>query len=174
MGTGAWVFLAIVVALVLWALAIYKALVALRNRFMNAFAQIEVQLSRRYELIANLDTSEAVMAARANALNALQRAAAMPGNPAAMQALAQAEGELARSLAEIRSNENVRALQDELASTDTKFAFARQAYNDSVMSYNTRREVFPTNIIAGMFNFAPAELFVIEKPEQKEAPKVAF
>jgi LemA protein len=158
MGTGAWVLLAVVVALVVWAVAIYKSLVALRNRFMNAFAQIEVQLNRRNELIANLDTFEAVRAARANALIALQRAAAMPGNPAAMQALAQAEGDVARLLLEIRSNENVRALQEELASTDTKIAFARQAYNDSVMQYNTRRESFPDNIFASMFGFTAAEL----------------
>ena len=158
MGTGAWVFLAIVVALVVWAVAIYKSLVALRNRFMNAFAQVDVQLNRRYELIANLDTFEAVRVARGNALNAMQRAAAMPGNPAAMQALAQAEGALARTLLEIRSNENVRALEEELASTDTKIAFARQAYNDSVMQYNTRREAFPDNIFASMFGFTAAEL----------------
>jgi LemA protein len=158
MGTGAWIFLAIVVALLVWAIAIYKSLVALRNRFRNAFAQIDVQLNRRYELIANLDTFEAVMAARGDALNAVQRAAAMPGNPAAMQALAQAEGALARALAEIRSNENVRALQEELASTESKIAFARQAYNDSVMQYNTRRESFPDNIFAGMFGFTAAEL----------------
>lgn len=158
MGTGAWVFLALVVALAVWAVAIYKSLVALRKRFMNAFAQVEVQLNRRYELIAKLDTFDAVAAARANALNALQRAAAMPGNPAAMQALAQAEGELARALAEIRSSEDVRALQEELASTDTKIAFARQAYNDSVMQYNTRRESFPDNIFASMFGFSAAEL----------------
>jgi LemA protein len=170
MGTAAWVFVAIVVALVVWAIAIYKALVALSNRFMNAFAQIDVQLKRRYELIANLvesvkadlqherQTLEAVMAARANAVNAVQRAAAMPGNPLAMQALAQAEGALARALLEIRSNEHVRALQEELASTDSKIAFARQAYNDSVMQYNTKRESFPDNIFAAMFGFTPAEL----------------
>ena len=158
MGTGAWVFLAIVVALVVWAVAIYKSLVALRNRFMNAFAQLHVQLNRRYELIAHLETFEAVMAARGDALNAVQRAAAMPGNPAAMQALAQAEGALARALLEIRSDEKVRALQEELATADTKIGFARQAYNDSVMQYNTRRESFPDNIFAGMFGFTAAEL----------------
>lgn len=170
MGTGVWVFLAIVVALAVWAIAIYKSLVALRNRFRNAFAQIDAQLNRRYELIANLvesvkadlhherQTLEAVMAARGNARNAVQRAAAMPGNPAAMQALAQAEGALAKALSEIRSNENVRALQEELASTESKIAFARQAYNDSVMQYNTRRESFPDNIFAGMFGFTAAEL----------------
>jgi LemA protein len=158
MGTGAWVFLAVVVALVVWAVAIYKSLVALRNRFMNAFAQLHVQLNRRYELIARLDSFEAVMAARANALNAVQRAAAMPGNPAAMQALAQAEGALARALVEIGPNEKVGALQEELATADTKIGFARQAYNDSVMQYNTRRESFPDNIFAGMFGFTAAEL----------------
>lgn len=158
MGTGALVSLAVVVALVVWAIAIYKSLVALRNRFMNAFAQLHVQLNRRYELIARLDTFEAVMAARANALNAVQRAAAMPGNPAAMQALAQAEGALARALAEIGSNEKVGALQEELVAAETKIGFARQAYNDSVMQYNTRRESFPDNIFAGMFGFTAAEL----------------
>jgi LemA protein len=173
MGTGAWVFVAIVVALVVWAIAIYRALVALSNRFMNAFAQIDVQLKRRYELIASLvesvkadlqherQTLDAVMAARGNAVNAVQRAAAVPGDPAAMQALAQAEGALASALGplfEIKSNQNVLALQDELASTESKIAFARQAYNDSVMQYNTKRESFPDNIFAAMFGFTPAEL----------------
>ena len=176
MGTGAWVFLAIFVALVIWAIAIYRSLVALRHRFMNAFAQLHVQLNRRYELIAHLDTFEAVMAARGSALNAVQRAAAMPGNPAAMQALAQAEGGLARALLEIRSTEKVRALQEELASTDTKIAFARQAYNDSVMQYNTYRQSFPPVFFANMLGHSEdAELLEFADREKiAEAPKVAF
>jgi LemA protein len=170
MGTAAWVFVAIVVALVVWAFAIYKALLALRNRFMNAFAQVDAQLNRRYELIASLvesvkadshherETLDAMMAARGDAVKAVQRAAAIPGNPAAMQALAHAEGALARALLQIRSNEKIRALEEELASTDSKIAFARQAYNDSVMQYNTKRESFPDNVFAGVFGFKPAEL----------------
>ena len=193
MGMGGWILLAIVVALVAWAIAIYNALVALRNRFRNAYAQIDVQLRRRYDLIPNFvesvkgylqherQTLDAVVQARGNAVSAAQRAAAAPGEPAAMQGLAQAEGALGRLLAvfesypDLKANQSVSALQEELSSTENKVAFARQAYNDSVMQYNTRRESFPDNIFAGMFGFAPAELLeATESAEQRAAPKVSL
>jgi LemA protein len=180
----------------LWAIGGYNSLVTLRNRFKNAFAQIDVQLKRRYDLIPNLvetakgylkherETLEAVITARNAASTANNRAASNPGDAGAMKELAGAEvaltGTLGRLFAlaeaypDLKANTNMMALQEELTSTENKVAFARQAYNDSVMVYNTQREVFPTSIIANMFNFAPAELFVVEDPAQKEAPKVKF
>jgi LemA protein len=180
----------------LWAIGGYNGLVTLRNRFKNAFAQIDVQLKRRYDLIPNLvetakgylkherETLEAVITARNAASTASNRAASNPGDAGAMKELAGAEvaltGTLGRLFAlaeaypDLKANTNMMALQEELTSTENKVAFARQAYNDSVMVYNTQREVFPTSIIANMFNFTPAELFVVEDPAQKEAPKVKF
>jgi LemA protein len=195
MGVGGWIFLAIVVALVIWAIVIYNGLVALRNRFKNAFAQIDVQLKRRYDLIPNLveavkgylqherQTLDAVVQARGNAVVAAQRAAAAPGDPAAMQGLAQAEGALGGALGrllavfeaypDLKANQNVLALQEELTSTENKIAFARQAYNDSVMQYNTKRESFPDNIFAGMFQFTAAELLAAtESAEERQLPRV--
>ena len=197
MGTGGWIFLGIVVALVVWAIAIYNGLVALRNRFKNAFAQIDVQLKRRYDLIPNLvetakgylkherETLEAVIKARNQAVTAAQGAAANPGNPAAMASLGQAEGALsgvlgrlfalAEAYPDLKANQNMLAIQEELASTENKVAFARQAFNDSVMEYNTRRESFPDNVFAGMFGFGPAELLnATESAEERKAPKVSF
>jgi LemA protein len=180
----------------LWAIGGYNKLVTLRNRFKNAFAQIDVQLKRRYDLIPNLvetakgylkherETLEAVIVARNAASTASNRAASNPGDAGAMKELAGAEvaltGTLGRLFAlaeaypDLKANTNMMALQEELTSTENKVAFARQAYNDSVMVYNTEREVFPTSIIANMFNFAPAELFVVDDPAQKEVPKVKF
>ena len=174
----------------------YNGLVALRNRFKNAWAQIDVQLKRRYDLIPNLvettkgylkherGTLEAVIAARNSAFSANGKVAANPGDPEAMKALSSAEGSLSGALGrlfalseaypDLKANTSMNQLMEELTSTENKVSFARQAYNDSVMAYNTGREVFPTNIIAGMFNFGPAELFVIEKAEEREAPKVSF
>ena len=196
MHVGIWIFIAIVVGLVVWAMSIYNGLVTLRNRSKNAFAQIDVQLKRRYDLIPNLvetakgyikherETLEAVTRARNIAVAAAQAAGANPGDPDAMHQLSQAEGNLtgvlgrllavSESYPDLKANQNMMQLSEELTSTENKVAFARQAYNDSVMTYNTRREVFPSNLIAGTFNFGPAELFVVEKPEQKEAPKVQF
>ena len=194
MGIG-WIFLAIVVALAVWAISIYNGLVALRNRFKNAYAQIDVQLKRRYDLIPNLvesvkgylqherQTLEAVVQARGAALGAAQRAAAAPGDPAAMQALAQAEGALGGALGrllavfesypDLKANQNVMALQEELTSTENKVAFARQAYNDSVMQYNTKRESFPDNLFAGAFGFVAAELLAAtESAEERAVPRV--
>jgi LemA protein len=194
---GGWITLGIVVALVVFAIAVYNRLVALRNRFKNAFAQIDVQLKRRYDLIPNLvesvkgylqherQTLEAVIRARGDAVGAAQRAAAAPGDPAAMRSLAQAEGALGGALGrllavfeaypDLKANQNVLALQEELTSTENKIAFARQAYNDSVMEYNTRRESFPDNFFTGVFGFAPAELLAAtESADERKAPKVSF
>ena len=180
----------------MWVVGAYNRLVALRNRFKNAYAQIDVQLKRRYDLIPNLvetakgyikherGTLEAVIAAR-NAASAANVAAAQnPGDAAAMKGLSGAETALTSTLGrlfavaeaypDLKANTTMMSLMEELTSTENKVAFARQAYNDAVMGYNTQRETFPTNMIAGTFNFGPAELFVIEKPEEKEAPKVTF
>ena len=175
---------------------IYNKLVTMRNRYKNAYAQIDVQLKRRYDLIPNLvetakgyikherETLEAVTAARNIAYAASKAAAANPGDAAAMKNLASAETGLGGTLSrlmmvseaypDLKANQNMMQLTEELTSTENKISFARQAYNDSVMTYNTDREVFPSNLIAGMFNFGAAELFVVDKPEQKDAPKVSF
>ena len=192
-----WVLLGIVVIAAIWAIAIYNGLVTLRNRFKNAFAQIDVQLKRRYDLIPNLvesvkgymqherGTLEAVIKARGSAVSAAQAAAANPGNPGAMQGLSQAEGALGGALGkllavfeqypDLKANQNVLSLQEELSSTENKIAFSRQAYNDSVMEYNTKRESFPDNIFAGMFGFGAAELLQsTESADERKAPKVSF
>jgi len=197
MSVGDWVFVAIVVAVAAFAIAVYNRLVALRNRFRNAFAQIDVQLKRRYDLIPNLvesvkgylqherGTLEAVVQARGNAVSAAQRAAAAPGEPGAMQGLAQAEGALGGALGrllavfeaypDLKANQSIMALQEELTSTENKIAFARQAYNDSVMQYNTRRESFPDTLLAGLFGFGAAELLqATESAAERAAPKVSF
>ena len=197
MGIGAWVVLAIIVVAAVWAIGIYNGLVTLRNRFKNAFSQIDVQLTRRYDLIPNLvesvkgyiqherGTLEAVVKARSSAVSAAQAAAARPGDPAAMQGLAQAEGVLGGALGrlmavfeqypDLKANQNVLGLQEELSSTENKIAFSRQAYNDSVMEYNTKRESFPDNLFAGMFGFTAAELLQsTDSPEERKAPKVSF
>src|SRR5437667_1952382 len=177
-------------------ISVYNRLVALRNRYKNAYAQIDVQLKRRYDLIPNLvetakgyikherGTLEAVVAARNAAAAANVKAAQSPGDAAAIKELSGAEtaltGTLGRLFAlseaypDLKANTTMITLMEELTSTENKVAFARQAYNDSVMAYNTQRETFPTNLIAAPFNFGPAELFVVENPEEKEAPKVSF
>ena len=185
-----------VVFILLWGVGGYNRLVTLRNRYKNAYAQIDVQLKRRYDLIPNLvetakgyikherGTLEAVIAARNTASAANIRAAQAPGDAAAMKELSGAETALAGSLGrlfavaeaypDLKANTTMMSLMEELTSTENKVAFARQAYNDSVTSYNTTRESFPTNLIAGPFNFGPAELFIVEKEGEKEAPKVSF
>ena len=197
MDVGFWIFIAVIAGIVVWAVMIYNGLVALRNRFKNGFAQIEVQLKRRYDLIPNLvetakgyikherETLEAVTKARGAAVSAAQAAAAKPGDPAAMQGLAQAEGVLGGALGrllavfeaypDLKANQNVLQVQEELASTENKVAFARQAFNDSVMEYNTKRESFPDIIFAGMLGFTAAELLqATESAEERKAPKVQF
>lgn len=191
---GVLLFIAIVLGL--WAVGIYNSLVALRNRFKNAFAQIDVQLKRRYDLIPNLvetakgylkherETLEAVIKARNIALAAEQTAAANPADAGAMRSLASAEGGLAGALSrllvvserypELKANQNMMQLTEELTSTENKIAFARQAYNDSVMTYNNARETFPNVVLAGALGFQPAELFKVEEPSERNAPKVSF
>jgi len=194
---GMWIFLAVIVVLVIWAVSIYNRLVQLRNRFKNAFAQIDVQLKRRYDLIPNLvetakgylkherETLEAVIKARNQAVTAANAAGANPGNPAAMQGLSQAEGALTGMLGrlfalseaypDLKANQNMLSIQEELSSTENKVAFARQAFNDSVMEYNTKRESFPDTIFAGMFGFGAAELLqATESAEERKAPQVKF
>ena len=190
------VLLAVVVVLALWVAGIYNKLVALRNRFKNAFAQIDVQLKRRYDLIPNLvetakaylqherGTLEAVIQARNSAQQASQKAAAHPEDASAVKGLIGAETALtgamgrffalAEAYPDLKANQNMMQLTEELTSTENKIAFARQAYNDSVMTYNTARESFPTNVFAGMFNFAESELFEVESEAEKQAPKVSF
>jgi len=182
--------------LVIFVIGAYNSLVTLRNRYKNAYSQIDVQLKRRYDLIPNLvetakgylaherGTLEAVVAARNAAVTANTRAAQNPGDASAMKEISSAESALSGVMGRLfalseaypylKANTTMLSLMEELTSTENKVSFARQAYNDAVMAYNTRREVFPTNLIAGPFNFGPAELFVIEKPEQKDAPKVSF
>ena len=197
MGMGGWIFLGVIVVLAFWAMSIYNRLVQLRNRFKNGFAQIDVQLKRRYDLIPNLvetakgyikherETLEAVIKARNQAVTAAGAAGANPGNPAAMQGLSQAEGALTGMLGklfalseaypDLKANQNMLAIQEELSSTENKVAFARQAFNDSVMEYNTKRESFPDTIFAGMFGFGPAELLqATESAEERKAPQVKF
>ena len=190
------VLLVVVLGLGGFVVGIYNKLVTMRNRYKNAYAQIDVQLKRRYDLIPNLveiakgyikherETLENVTKARNIAYTASQAAAANPGDAGAMKGLVSAESGLAGTLSrlmmvseqypDLKANQNMMQLTEELTSTENKISFARQAYNDSVMVYNTDREVFPSNLIAGMFNFAAAELFVVDKPEQKDAPKVSF
>jgi LemA protein len=197
MTTGLIVFLVILVVPVFWAISIYNGLVTARNRFKNAFAQIDVQLKRRYDLIPNLvetakgymaherQTLEAVIAARNGASAANQKAAANPADGAAIQGLANAEAGLSGALGrlfalsesypDLKANQNMMQLTEELTSTENKISFARQAFNDSVMGYNTSVESFPNNILAGMFQFRTAELLQsIEAPEERKAPKVSF
>ena len=175
---------------------IYNGLVKLRNRYENAFAQIDVQLTRRYDLIPNLvetakgymshekETLEAVIQARNQALTAGQAASQNPGDPASMKGLAQADGQLngalgrllmiAESYPDLKANENMLLIQEELTSTENKLAFARQGFNDAVTAYNTELESFPTNMLGGAFGFSEADLFQITDEKQREAPKVSF
>ncbi len=190
------VLLLVAIVLGLWVAGIYNTLVSLRNRFKNAFAQIDVQLKRRYDLIPNLvevakgylkherETLEAVIAARNTAYAASKAAAANPADASAMKGLLGAEAGLAGAMSrlmvvaeqypDLKANQNMMQLTEEMTSTENKISFARQAYNDSVMTYNTTRESFPTNILAGMFNFTEAQLFQIENTAERTAPQVKF
>jgi LemA protein len=190
------VILALIVVAVLYFVGLYNGLVTARNAFKNAFAQIDVQLTRRYDLIPNLvetvkgyikherETLEAVIKARNTAVTGLKAAAANPADASAVAQLQGAEAQLGSALGrlfalseaypDLKANQNMMQLSEELTSTENKVAFARQAYNDSVMAYNNARETFPSNIAAGMFNFAPAQMLEPPKPEAREAPKVSF
>lgn len=192
------VFVVVIVVAIGWGVGIYNGLVTARNAFKNAFAQIDVQLQRRFDLIPNLvetakgyltherETLEAVIAARSAAMSGLSAAKANPGDAAAMAELGQSQGLLngalgrlmmvAEAYPDLKANQNMMQLTEELTSTENRVAFARQAFNDSVMAYNNKREVFPSNILAGMFNFDAAALLEIpaDKAEVREAPKVQF
>ena len=191
-----WIVLAVIVGGIGFAISIYNRLVAGRNRFKNAFAQIDVQLTRRHDLIPNLvetakgymkherETLEAVITARNTAVAGLKTAAKDPSDPAAMKQLAQAEqglsGALGRLFAlsesypDLKANQNMMQLSEELTTTENKVAFARQAYNDAVMLYNTLCESFPNNFFAGWFSFKQAELLEIEDEAKRETPQVSF
>ena len=190
------ILLGLVALIALYAIGIYNRLVDLRNRYKNAYAQIDVQLKRRYDLIPNLvetakgymaherETLEAVVKARNIAVSAANAASSTPGEPNAMSALSNAESSLTGALGrlmvvverypDLKANQNMLALQEEITSTENKVSFARQSYNDSVMAYNTKREIFPSNIFAGIFGFAEAKLFEITDVTEREAPAVKF
>ncbi|HCD29426.1 MAG TPA: hypothetical protein DEQ73_02360 [Phycisphaerales bacterium] len=189
-------FVGLLLLVAFWAIALYNGLIGKRNRFRNAFAQIEVQLQRRYDLIPNLvetakgymshekDTLEAVIAARNQAMGAMQAAAAAPGDSSAMANLASAEaglgGVLGRLMAvaeaypDLKANQNMMAVQEELTSTENKVAFARQAFNDAVTVFNTARDTFPAVLIAGLLGFKEAMLFEVDDASARTAPKVNF
>lgn len=191
-----WLILILLVGLVLWAVGIYNGLVMARNAYKNAFAQIDVQLTRRHDLIPNLvevakrymahekDALEAVILARNAAVGGLDKAKANPGDPTAMQALSGAENQLTGALGrlfalseaypDLKANQTMMQLSEELTSTENKVAFARQAYNDAVMNYNNRREMFPSSVVANMFAFAPASLLEVESAEVRKAVRVDF
>jgi LemA protein len=190
------VVLGLIVVFVLFLVGIYNSLVTLRNRFKNAFSQIDVQLKRRYDLIPNLvetakaymkherETLEAVIQARNQAVTAEGRAAADPGDANAMKGLMGAEAALTgavgrlfalmESYPDLKANQNMAQLTEELTSTENRVAFARQAYNDAVTEYNTSREKFPNVIIASSMGFAAAPLFEVETKEERQTPKVSF
>ncbi len=197
MSWGFWIVVGIVVAAVAWLISIYNGLVAQRSRFKNAFAQIDVQLKRRYDLIPNLvetareyikherQTLEAVIAARASAQSANQRAAANPADAEAMKQMGAAEAGLSGALGrlfavseaypDLKANQTMMQLSEELTSTENKISFARQAYNDEVMSYNTAIESFPDNFVAGFGGFREATLLEsTESPEERKPVKVSF
>jgi LemA protein len=190
------IFLAIIAAVIFWAIGIYNRLVNERNRVKNAFAQIDVQLTRRYDLIPNLvemvkgymkherETLEAVINARNSASSSLDAAKVDPANAKAMMELGASEGALTSALGrlfalseaypDLKANQNMMQLQEELASTENKVAFSRQAFNDAVLLYNNSAENFPNNVIARFFSFALASFLEIDLPEKREAPEVSF
>ena len=191
-----WIVFGVLIAIAFFFVSIYNRLVGGRNAYKNAFAQIDVQLTRRHDLIPNLvetakgyikherETLEAVIAARNSAVSGLKRAAANPGDPASVQQLAGAEAQLngalsrlfavAEAYPDLKANQNMMQLSEELTSTENKVAFARQAFNDAVMNYNNQREMFPNSVVAGMFMFTPAQLLEIESPEKRAVPQVKF
>ena len=191
-----WIFIAVLVALAIYVISIYNRLVSLRNAVRNAFAQIDVQLTRRYDLIPNLveavkgymkherETLEAVVEARNQAAASLKRVEGDPADANAMRELVGAEAALTGTLGrlfalseaypDLKASQNMQQLQEELASTENRVAFARQGFNDSVMRYNVATQQVPSNIVAGLFSFSEAGFLEIEAPEKREAPKVAF
>lgn len=194
--SASWIILGLIAVLVIYVIAIYNGLVALRNRVKNAFSQIDVQLQRRYDLIPNLvetakayikherETLEAVINARKQAQAAASRAEQDPTDAAAIRELGGAESllgaamgrffALAEAYPDLKANQNMMQLTEELSSTESRIAFARQAYNDAVMTYNTKCESFPGNLVAGKFGFKQAELLELEEQEARKAVKVSF
>ena len=194
--TSLLIFLAIIAAVVVYAIGIYNSLINLRNRVKNAFAQIDVQLTRRHDLIPNLveavkgymkherETLDAVVKARNSAVSSLDAAKADPANAAAIQQLGESEGALGAALGrlfalseaypDLKANQNMIQFQEALTSTENKVAFSRQAFNDAVLGYNNKAENFPNNIVAGMFNFELASFLEIASPEKREVPDVNF
>jgi LemA protein len=191
------IVVAVAVLLVIgFVVIVYNGLVRARNGYRNAFAQIDVQLTRRHDLIPNLvetakgylkherETLEAVVRARAAAVSAQSAVGGGLGPAGGLGVLAGAENALTAALGqmfalaegypELKANQNMLALQEELTTTENRVAFARQAYNDAVLNYNTKRQVFPSSLIAGIFSFQPAELFEIDDPQQRQAPDVSF
>ncbi len=190
------IFLGLIAAIVFWAIGIYNRLINERNRVRNAFAQIDVQLTRRHDLIPNLveavkgymkherETLEAVINARNSAVSSLDTAKADPANAEAMRRLSESEGALGAALSrlfalseaypDLKANQNMMSLQEELSSTENKVAFSRQAFNDSVLSYNNQVENFPNNILAGMFKFQTASVLEIESEEKRAVPELSF
>ena len=190
------IFLAVIAAIVMFLIGIYNSLINLRNRVKNAFAQIDVQLTRRHDLIPNLveavkgymkherETLEAVINARNSAVSSLDTAKLDPSNAAAMQQLGESEGALGAALGrlfalseaypDLKANQNMIQFQEELTSTENKVAFSRQAFNDAVLNYNNKAENFPNSIVAGMFNFELASFLEIESPQKREVPEVSF
>jgi LemA protein len=186
----------VVLLLIFWLIAVYNSLVVSRNQYKNAFAQIDVQLKRRYDLIPNLvecvkgymaherETLEAVINARNHALLVSQHAASDPSNATAITDLSRAEGQLGGALGrllalseaypDLKANQNMMALQEELTSTENKVGLARQAFNDAVLQYNNQRSVFPAVAVAGMFGFPEAKMFEVESPMERDAPRVSF
>lgn len=195
MSTG-WIVLIVIAVIVFYLVALYNGLITKRNRYKNAFAQIDVQLTRRHDLIPNLvetakgymkhekETLEAVINARNSAVTGLKNASKDPSNPEAMKKLAEAEqglsGALGRLFAlseaypDLKANENMMQLSEELTTTENKVSFARQAFNDAVMSYNNQVEAFPSNMVANNFGFDMAELLEIEDEVKREVPAVDF
>lgn len=191
-----WIVLVVIVLIAFFFISIYNRLVGGRNAYKNAFAQIDVQLTRRHDLIPNLvetakgymkherETLEAVITARNAAVTGLKNAAANPGDPNAVQQLSGAENALSGALGrlfalaeaypDLKANQNMMQVSEELTSTENKVAFARQAFNDAVMNYNNAREMFPNSVVANMFAFAPAQLLEIESPEKRAVPVVKF
>jgi LemA protein len=191
-----WIVFGVFVLIAIFFVSIYNRLVSGRNAYKNAFAQIDVQLTRRHDLIPNLvevakgyikherETLEAVISARNAAVSGLRAASANPGDPNAVQQLAGAENALSGALGrlfavaeaypDLKANQTMMQLSEELTSTENKVAFARQAFNDAVMNYNNAREMFPNSVVAGMFSFWPAQLLEIEAAEKRAVPKVSF
>ncbi len=191
-----WIFLGVVILLLGFVIGLYNRLVTLRNRVKNAFAQIDVQLTRRHDLIPNLveivkgyikherETLEAVIQARNTAIAGLKLAEANPANAAAMQQLGTAETALSGALSrlmvvaeaypDLKANQNMMQLTEELSSTENRVAFSRQAFNDSVMDYNNACEMFPSGVVAKLFRFTPATMLEIEDTAMRAVPKVSF